>query len=447
MSSEASPVSQQAGKRGRQGGDGKKAQKKERKRVEQQAARVQQAAEAVGQPLFPTVAMATAGVDAGTAEGAAAVKPVVIDGSTMEGGGQVLRSTVAYASLLHKSLHIVNIRAGRANPGLQAQHLTGIELVAKLCGGRLYGNRLRSMEIQFVPGPLEGGDFVADTGSAGSCMLLFQIALPCIIFAARPCHLTLMGGTNAKMAPQVDAVNLVLTQYLQKFGVEFSLNCERRGYYPRGGGIVHVHSKPHTKIRAASFLDRGTIVSITGVSYVAGSVAFNVAERMAAAALLALKSHHGLRGVPINIATQHDTTALGSGCGIFLVAETSTGCRLEGSCLGERGVPSETVGSTAATLLAQQIDEGGCVDQFVQDQLLIFMALAEGTSRVRTGPLTLHTQTGIHFAQMLTGVRFTVTPDVGAASVVIECTGLGFTNQNLLAAVETAPVMPAAGGT
>ena len=37
-------------------------------------------------------------------------------------------------------------------------------------------------------------------------------------------------------------------------------------------------------------------------------------------------------------------------------------------------------------------------------QLIIFMALANGISRVKTGPITLHTETAIHFAEKLTKV-------------------------------------------
>ena len=41
---------------------------------------------------------------------------------------------------------------------------------------------------------------------------------------------------------------------------------------------------------------------------------------------------------------------------------------------------------------------------FVDLQLIIYMALAAGTSRIKTGPITLHTQTAMHIAQMMTQV-------------------------------------------
>lgn len=124
-----------------------------------------------------------------------------------------------------------------------------------------------------------------------------------------------------------------------------------------------------------------------------------------------------------------------------LVAETETGCLLAGSALGEKGQSSESVGEAAAQELVRNLNHGGCVDEHLQDQLILFMALAEGGSRLRTGPLTLHTTTNIHFCQMLTGVRFHPSPTLltpqaefqvtplsdaeGEGSLII-CKGVGY---------------------
>ena len=40
------------------------------------------------------------------------------------------------------------------------------------------------------------------------------------------------------------------------------------------------------------------------------------------------------------------------------------------------------------------------------------MALAEGKSSFKTGPITLHTQTAIHIAETLTNVRLTIMPSL-----------------------------------
>ena len=59
----------------------------------------------------------------------------VLDGSRGEGGGQILRTGLALCALLQRPLKISRIRAGRRNPGLAAQHLTGVRAMAEITGG------------------------------------------------------------------------------------------------------------------------------------------------------------------------------------------------------------------------------------------------------------------------------------------------------------------------
>jgi len=66
---------------------------------------------------------------------------VSIDGSHMEGGGQIIRTAVGLSALTSRPVEISNIRAGRPRPGLMAQHLEGIKAAAQLTGGRLEGGK------------------------------------------------------------------------------------------------------------------------------------------------------------------------------------------------------------------------------------------------------------------------------------------------------------------
>ncbi len=44
----------------------------------------------------------------------------------------------------------------------------------------------------------------------------------------------------------------------------------------------------------------------------------------------------------------------------------------------------------------------------LQDQLIIFMALADGVSSLTCGKPTLHTETAIEIAEMMTAAKFTI---------------------------------------
>ena len=63
----------------------------------------------------------------------------------------------------------------------------------------------------------------------------------------------------------------------------------------------------------------------------------------------------------------------------------------------------------------------------MQDQLIIFMALASGRSRMSCGEPTLHTRTAMTVAERLTGARFTVKPPKDDMQHwMLECVGAGF---------------------
>mmetsp|Transcript_21770 Transcript_21770/g.39698 ORF Transcript_21770/g.39698 Transcript_21770/m.39698 type:complete len:88 (-) Transcript_21770:382-645(-) len=65
------------------------------------------------------------------------------------------------------------------------------------------------------------------------------------------------------------------------------------------------------------------------------------------------------------------------------------------------------IGVNLARQLDQQIRGESCVDEHLQDQLLIFMALAHGTSRIKTGELTPHSLAGLYVLTELTDCRYT----------------------------------------
>uniref|UniRef100_A0A3P8QM50 RNA 3'-terminal phosphate cyclase n=1 Tax=Astatotilapia calliptera TaxID=8154 RepID=A0A3P8QM50_ASTCA len=361
---------------------------------------------------------------------------VEIDGSVMEGGGQILRVSAALSCIIGSSIKITKIRAGRSTPGLRPQHLTGLQLVSDLCSGSLQGASIGSTDISLTPGKTRAGNYTADTQTAGSVCLLLQVALPCALYADAASQLCLKGGTNAEMAPQIDYTIKVFKPIVEKFGVHFDCDIRMRsvGFYPKGGGEVMVTVNPVKELTPVTMTERGNITKIYGRAYVAGVLPFKLAKDMSAAAVRTIRKE--IKELYINIQPQQEKEkACGNGNGILIIAESSTGCIFAGSALGKKGVYADKVGIEAAEMLLKNIRHNGCVDEFLQDQLIIFMALAKGTSRIRTGAVTLHTQTAIHIAEQLTQAKFTITKCEDELSrnitYIIECQGSGAVNPNL----------------
>ncbi|XP_042211371.1 RNA 3'-terminal phosphate cyclase-like [Homarus americanus] len=357
----------------------------------------------------------------------AAATPVVIDGSYLEGGGQILRMGLALSAVRDIPITVNKVRAGRKNPGLRPQHLTGLQIARDACNGKLEGGQIGSCEVSFYPDHISGGRYMADTQTAGSVSLLVQSVLPCALYADSPSCFVLRGGTNAEFAPQVDYTIQVFRKVLSWFGGEFQLSINKRGFYPMGKGEVTLKVKPSVEgLYAADFTDFGELVYVYGTAYVSGVLPIKVAHKMADAAQQLL-----LEKLPKNVEIyidrikEHAERGMGNGSGIVLWAETTTGCVLGGAALGKRGRGAEEDGLTAANEILHSVERRACVDKYAQDQVIIFMALAKGKSRIRTGPLTDHTKTAMWVAKLLTKVEFNIIEEEGTDCIYLECEGIG----------------------
>jgi RNA 3'-terminal phosphate cyclase (ATP) len=354
-----------------------------------------------------------------------------IDGSLMEGGGQILRMSVGFSALLRRPIRIQKIRGHRSRPGLKAQHLNGMFLVRDVSEGSvLNGAKMDSSVIDFTPGTrLRGGDHFADTKTAGATTLLAQVSLPCLLFADAETNLNLRGGTDAIMAPPAEYYVRVFRANLNKFGADFGYDVVKKGYFPRGGGQLVLKVPPVKRLNPVTLTDMGEVTSVSITASVAGKLPVNISREMADAAKNALLKG-GIK-CEVKVDAFKEGNAAGNGSSILVVAETSTGCVLGGSAVGSPKEKPWVTGETAARELLDSIESRPCVDAHMQDQMVMPMALAAGKSRVRMGPLTMHTRTAIHICEMLSGAVFKVekVEDNGGA-VVVECEGIGMVNED-----------------
>ena len=314
---------------------------------------------------------------------------ITIDGSHGEGGGQILRTALALSTVTGKAVEIVNVRANRAKPGLQPQHLTGVLACAAIAHADIEGASLNSTRLAFAPRRIAGGEYVFDVeqtigrGSAGSVALILQAVLLPLCRADAPSRLILRGGTHVSRSPSIQYLDAVFLPTVRMMGVQADLDLVRWGFYPIGKGEVVARIVPAPRLTPLRLDEPGALKAITGVSAVA-NLPLSIAERQKQAALALLQS----KGHTADIRVQ-SAPAVGRGTACFLKAELEHGAA-GFAALGEIGKRAETVGREAAEACLAFLNTGASVDKHLADQLLPYLVLAEGPSSVTTEEVTSH---------------------------------------------------------
>lgn len=264
-----------------------------------------------------------------------------------------------------------------------------------LCSAKVHGAEIGSTCLEFEPGVVLGGQYVFDIGTAGSLTLLMQSVLPALTLSPVRTELCMTGGTDVRWSPPVDHHISVLLPSLRRMGARVEMVVERRGYYPRGGGLVRlvVQGGP---LRPLHLSGRGELIRLAGTAHTQG-LPVKVAERMATAV------RKEVPGIEMRVDASDGPS---TGAGVTLHAEYQDTV-LGWSALGERGIPAEAVGREAASGLLREIDSGATLDVHTADQLLPYMALAgEGSFSVRE--VSGHLATQMSLIPRFLPVRFTV---------------------------------------
>lgn len=329
-----------------------------------------------------------------------------IDGNYGEGGGSIVRFSMAFAALLKQSLEIDKIRFNRRNPGLRTQHMLGIKLIKQIFGGDLEGAELGSTKIIYKPNRnfiLNSDSFSVPISTAASIGLIIQTLQIGMANLQKNLIIYLQGGaTYGLWAPSIDYIVNVTLKYLQFFGYDFELNVQKHGFYPKGGAEVYLKLRPSNSINDSILISkRDSITHIKGISIASEQLKkANVAERTAKAAKSVLEKN----GFSTEIDHKYvNSNSIGSGITIWTESKFPFGS----SEVGRRGISAENVGQTVATNFLQDWSNGGVLDEYMTDQIIPFMALHP--SEITTGPLSLHSKTNLWLCnQFLPKTKFDV---------------------------------------
>jgi RNA 3'-terminal phosphate cyclase (ATP) len=316
---------------------------------------------------------------------------ITIDGSLGEGGGQMLRSSLALAIVTGQKVHISKIRARRRKPGLMRQHLTCVNAAAAISQAEVEGAELGSREVRFHPGTVTGGEYAFRIGTAGSTSLVLQTVLPPLLNAESRSRVTFEGGTHNSMAPPFDFLERAFLPIINQLGPTAAVRLERPGFYPAGGGLVELTVEPSHTLGPLMLVERGRLV-----------------ERRCRALLAHLPNHIGERECSVMIRSlqwpescteivQFDEARCpGNALSVELefenVTEVFTG-------FGEQKKRAETVAREVLSELKRYRKSDAPVGEHLADQLLLPLAIGafQGTGGgvFRTLGLSQHSQTHI----------------------------------------------------
>lgn len=181
-----------------------------------------------------------------------------IDGSFGEGGGQIIRSAITLSAITKKPIRLENIRKNRKKDGLRPQHLTAIKLLGNICNAEIKGNEIGSTFVEFIPHEIEDRILEENVGTAGSISLIMQVLIPAVSFCKKKLDLSITGGTDVAWSPTADYTKQVLTEAYSRMGINFSMEIKKRGYYPKGNGLIDLDISPCKKLQPINLKKRNT---------------------------------------------------------------------------------------------------------------------------------------------------------------------------------------------
>lgn len=334
---------------------------------------------------------------------------VEVDGSRGEGGGQILRTSLALSMITGKPLRMRRIRANRTKPGLRRQHMTCVKAAARLCDAHVVGDQVSSSTLEFTPGPLPTTARVLDIdiGSPGATALVVQTILVPAIVSGAPLRAVVQGGTHNPFAPPFEFLAGVFLPQLRAMGARVTYTLDRHGFAPgdaRGGGYgaVTVEVAGGTgPLQPLTLMEAGA-VSRCQATVIVSRLPTHVGERE----LGVVRERLGWAAADCEV---REVAGNGTANLVMLDVERGPGVRELVTVHGERGLRAETVAERACDELAAYLAADVPVGEHLADQLLLPLAIAGG-GRFTTRALSMHATTNIETIQQFLDVRIHVAP-------------------------------------
>ncbi|NPD89419.1 MAG: RNA 3'-phosphate cyclase [Asgard group archaeon] len=340
----------------------------------------------------------------------------IIDCSMGEGGGSIVRISIALAALTNISLKLINIRAKRSNPGLRAQHLEAINAIQQLSGMSVEGARIGSQTVYIEEGFKPKDDALVNIKTAGSISLVSQAVLYYSFIQKRNIKLKIEGGaTHGKWAPSIEYMENVTHAILKLMNKKIYTEHRKFGFFPKGGAEITIKYDKHENPLPLILSERGELEEIRGYSTASMSLkSRKVAERQLDSFIKKANPH-----VEVTPIIKY-VDSISPGSGLTIVSQYSNGSKKGNFVPGEKHLSAERVGEICSTKWKKMEKGTGAIDVHAADQLIVPMALVEDNSEITADEISNHTRTNIELIQKFFQKTITIKKETNHYSLVIK---------------------------
>jgi RNA 3'-terminal phosphate cyclase (ATP) len=285
--------------------------------------------------------------------------------------------------------------------------------MAAVCTAQVEGAALGSRKLRFTPGAVRPAEYRWSIGSAGSVTLVLQTLLYPQLLATGPSLVSIEGGTHNGQSPTFEFLTECLAPLLEFWGYKMELSLERVGFYPAGGGRISARLFPGAanKMKNALILENPKVLDIETRSW-----SSNIPPRIGQVEVDLVGE---ALGIPPEKRRAYLVESSGAGNALSVIITTNQGKRVFTS-FGERQLVAESVAVDCVAQARRWLKSGASVDEHLQDQLLLPMALARGGRFTSVAP-SEHTLTNMDVIRAFLPVDFGIRelgPDAAEISVL-----------------------------
>lgn len=315
-----------------------------------------------------------------------------IDGSFGEGGGQILRTAITLSCILKQPIIIENIRKNRKNPGLKPQHLAILKILKKTCNAEFNQIKIGDTVLKLIPGEIKNTKLNEKVGTAASISLIFHVLIPVFAICKKKLKLTISGGTDVLWSPTIDYTQNILREGYSRMGIDFSINIIKRGYYPKGGGIVELDVLPSERINSL-VLNSPKIKNIK-LTCTFSKLPFKLIQNQ----INKIKNQLIKKDFSIDDIVKEEQ-AIDSGSSMMIY------CIGKNSIFGSDSLFNKKTEEFDLDL-NQFIENRGSIDKNLADMLVLPASLANGMTIFQVENISKHLETNLFVASKITGCKY-----------------------------------------